>query len=710
MTLASTAPIVTYLENGSTTAFAVPFQFQASTELVVVRQDPSGVRTTATLGADYSVSGGAGATGSITTMAAKASGWTLEISRYTARTQPLDLTPGDTFPAESLEGALSRGVAIAQELEAKTDDAEARALRVPKGETAALLPAAAARVGRVPYFNETTGAVEVKTAAELFADVPVTVTGAPGQSVPTLGALAGIAAPVSGQTAFLADTIRSGWFEWITGDQSANVAGDPYSRLFKAHATIPATLGCWLRLRGDLLGIDLRDFGITGGTGHDFTAEFNNAILQAKAAGGGRIVCPTGIIDCNPFLPAYAFDNATTQLIPIEIVGAGFPSMLFGTKGSNPMASKGCTILRSVATTGDVIAVASSTSDFSCYALSLKNLVVRAMDNPTVGGVNAKQAIHLHAENVMVETGVYSRQAAQPTHTTVGLWPPKLNNGALNVLRNVSVSGFDTGLAVEEHTFGDYVNVTACIKALAFQTAYHSSAFSRLQVQDCTKILYADSGTHRTEIGELGIEYAAAGRGWQETTYAIDDASNYIYCDRLAKLAYLEDAGTTPSATFAVNGGRNVNWFDIGKPLPRVALPVRTSSLSVPTGTETFVDFSATIFEGAQPRLADPTYVDLTELGLFEVSFSGRLAGNAAGSYREGRLYFGAAAIDYDPHPPAGTLDVPIRLGPRILNVTSLTGAYVRVSMKHDVGSAINLVADTTGPALTIKKLRTASA
>ncbi|MEA3035768.1 MAG: hypothetical protein QOH04_1533 [Sphingomonadales bacterium] len=153
MTLASTAPIIIYSENGSTLVFAVPFQFIAAADLVVTRQNPAGQRALATFGTDYAVAGGGGATGTVTMAAAKAAGWTLEIRRFTARTQPLDLTPGDAFPAESIEGAFSRGIAIAQEIEAEIADVSARALRVPMGETLAQLPASAARANLVLGFD-----------------------------------------------------------------------------------------------------------------------------------------------------------------------------------------------------------------------------------------------------------------------------------------------------------------------------------------------------------------------------------------------------------------------------------------------------------------------------------------------------------------------------------------------------------------------------
>ncbi|MEA3053567.1 MAG: hypothetical protein QOG72_2470 [Sphingomonadales bacterium] len=152
MTVASTAPTITYLENGTTVVQAVPFQFLAATDLVVERFDSAGAMTLATLGADYSVAGGDGATGSVTMAVAKAAGWRLRIRRSTARTQPTDYTPGDRFPAESHERALDRVTMIAQEIGAAALDLESRSLRVPGGDSIGEL-SKAVRAGKVLTFD-----------------------------------------------------------------------------------------------------------------------------------------------------------------------------------------------------------------------------------------------------------------------------------------------------------------------------------------------------------------------------------------------------------------------------------------------------------------------------------------------------------------------------------------------------------------------------
>lgn len=218
MTVASTAPTITYLENGTSTVHSVPFQFIASTDLVVERFDSAGTKSLAVLGADYGVAGGAGAAGTVTMAVAKASGWSLRIRRVTARTQPTDYTPGDRFPAESHEAALDRVTMIAQETAATVEDFGGRALRVGEGFTIGTLPGVAAR-------GETLLGFDVAGNPNVFV-IPEMPVSSGYASLPFINILDIQANAVPGGTAF---------------DAALNTAAAMYSR---ADATLdPNSLG-----------------------------------------------------------------------------------------------------------------------------------------------------------------------------------------------------------------------------------------------------------------------------------------------------------------------------------------------------------------------------------------------------------------------------------------------------------------------------------
>lgn len=147
MTVAALPSTVSYIEDGVSTSFPVPFRFKAASDLVVERLRNSAVSTLA-LGVDYSVTGGGTDAGGTITRTAATSGAMLRISRRTARAQSMVYNPNDRFPAKSHEGALDQLMLIAQEQDAFGNRLNGRAIQVPDGELAGELPPAAARVGR----------------------------------------------------------------------------------------------------------------------------------------------------------------------------------------------------------------------------------------------------------------------------------------------------------------------------------------------------------------------------------------------------------------------------------------------------------------------------------------------------------------------------------------------------------------------------------
>ncbi len=112
MAVSTTTTSVAYTGNGSTTSFAVTFPFQgtgANAELQVVeRVIATGAETVKTYTTHYTVTGGSGSTGTVVAASAPASTVQWHIRRTTTRTQTVDYTPNDPFPADTHELALDR--------------------------------------------------------------------------------------------------------------------------------------------------------------------------------------------------------------------------------------------------------------------------------------------------------------------------------------------------------------------------------------------------------------------------------------------------------------------------------------------------------------------------------------------------------------------------------------------------------------------------
>lgn len=120
-TLSTTASRVVYNGNSSTTVFSTQFVFFDSSSLVVTLVDSDASETVKTEITDYTVTGGDGAVGTVTTLFTPLTGQQLVIERVEPFTQTLDLTRFGTFPADNIEARLDRVVAQIQRVKDRAD-------------------------------------------------------------------------------------------------------------------------------------------------------------------------------------------------------------------------------------------------------------------------------------------------------------------------------------------------------------------------------------------------------------------------------------------------------------------------------------------------------------------------------------------------------------------------------------------------------------
>ena len=150
MTVSSTINRTSYNGDGSTTEFIVPFSFFDEDELQVIeRAVATGAETTKSLNNDYTVDG---ANSKVIATNAPSSTVSWTILRRTKRTQLIDYTDNDPFPAETHERGLDRATMIAQDSASAVD----RALRFPATDLPTLnpeIPNSMARAGKYLAFD-----------------------------------------------------------------------------------------------------------------------------------------------------------------------------------------------------------------------------------------------------------------------------------------------------------------------------------------------------------------------------------------------------------------------------------------------------------------------------------------------------------------------------------------------------------------------------
>lgn len=312
---------------------------------------------------------------------------------------------------------------------------------------------------------------------------------------------------------------------------------------------------------------NVRDYGASGDDQTDNTAAFTACLNAVIAAGGGRMLLPDGVYRGRITIPPVS--KPMPSWITVEIVGENEPTPVFGTIGSFPLQNHG-TIIKCLSRTGSAAISADRSphalyGGFSAVQVVLRNLDVRTYDDPAIGGIDLNYAMQCRLENVFVNTGVYNVQSSRPTHDTSGLITPACNNAALTVLRNVIVTGYHTGILVNEHTDGDNINLASNINGLKFVFAHHASRFGRVGAQRCTNAITV-TGRHGFSIGQLDMEIAGKGQTdsaneWQATGFNINDPDNLGVAD----ISYwVVEGGVGATGKFTRNGGATILTRRIG--------------------------------------------------------------------------------------------------------------------------------------------------
>lgn len=198
MTISTTTNSVQYNGNGVTTVFPVPFIFYDDTDLIATTTIVATGVSTVLTASDYSISGGEGATGSLTVNTPVAVGTRITIERDLPYTQGDDFLEGNTVQAETVEEAFDRNVIFAQQNAADI----ALALKFPNTDPAGLttaIPSSVDRASKLLGFdasgNVTTFDDSVSSAAAAAASAAAAAASAASIALPLP-----IASGGSGQT------------------------------------------------------------------------------------------------------------------------------------------------------------------------------------------------------------------------------------------------------------------------------------------------------------------------------------------------------------------------------------------------------------------------------------------------------------------------------------------------------------------------------
>jgi hypothetical protein len=221
---------------------------------------------------------------------------------------------------------------------------------------------------------------------------------------------------------------------------------------------------------------------------HDESAAFQAAI-NALATTGGKIIVPDGFYRCNaaPAHPAQA--NSTLELPDIRWnYGAGpiGPMVAIEIAGVSPVTftyqaqsvSNTGSIVQTDRTSGALLGGWGTTGawgNWTGYWLTMRNLIFRAYDNPSVTLIDATNIVNFTLDNVTGDTGPDRVQPSRPLYPNGRfLVTPRSTNAATISVRNTAASGFYSAYEVGEHCLLDQVEPMSNYIGIHVQNSAHS--------------------------------------------------------------------------------------------------------------------------------------------------------------------------------------------------------------------------------------------
>ncbi|MDI9684319.1 hypothetical protein [Burkholderia cenocepacia] len=269
MTVASDVQDVTYVPDGATVVFSIPFYFLRNGDVRADRVSVGGVVTPLIFGTDFSLTGAGNPNGGVlTTFDVLTAGGALHIYRDVPATQETQYQQNDPFPAKTTERALDKLTMLVQ----RAFGLISTGIRYPFVEFGmnAVLPLAAVRARKALVFKSTG---EVGVSQQDWKE-PQTIL---DEAKATAEAIAAGIAPGSGTGTFIQD------------------GAGAVVRTFQS------------KMREQ---VSIQDFGARSVPGYD-----NSVALQLAALHGGRIYVPAG---------TYEYSTAPSSAdVPVFLHGDG---------------------------------------------------------------------------------------------------------------------------------------------------------------------------------------------------------------------------------------------------------------------------------------------------------------------------------------------------------------------------------------------------
>jgi hypothetical protein len=298
---------------------------------------------------------------------------------------------------------------------------------------------------------------------------------------------------------------------------------------------------------------DIRDAGAVVNGSTDDTVAVQDTINAAFADGGGRVVIPdtgnaciiggalqtnVGGINYNSqlYIPTANVNDQNRVSVVIEgeappnfTQSAGIGSAIAPNKGSRLRSTlvSGTALSSVIASKG---AAANAIADMNYNQCNVRNLQIQTAPSVSSelnhGGINFSNQSNAIIENVTVfPYNLNLVNSAAPINNCIGIAMPKKDADNMNILRNCSVGGYESGYLLGDHIVMDGLQAISCLYGYNFGANGEAGLATRLGSFWNTNDVYF-SGTGYINILELNCElYETVGK-WYKNVYTVLDASS----------------------------------------------------------------------------------------------------------------------------------------------------------------------------------------
>jgi hypothetical protein len=338
---------------------------------------------------------------------------------------------------------------------------------------------------------------------------------------------------------------------------------------------------------------DIRDAGCYVDGSHDDTVNFQATINEAVSnaittgSGGGTVIVPDTGHDCivngalqtnvggvtynsQLYMPQ---KNYTDQgRVSIKIKGETRPNFcqtagIGGATTPNTGSRIRSTLINGTAD-GFIIASKGASGNFSSNNYNdciIEDLAIAytpdVSGKATMGGIDFSNAGNAIIKNVTIFPFNQNLvNSALPSVSCTGISMPKIACELFNIIENVSLGGFNSGIRIGEHASLHNAFVMCCTYGYHFLVSNIASYFSKVEANWCVNDMYF-AGVAGVKIDAFISEWKQAGK-WYDSSYTILDPNNYgrglIYYDMTES-----DVGWN-NTKFTKSGGTGLQCFPIG--------------------------------------------------------------------------------------------------------------------------------------------------